>query len=485
MSARRDGDRLVVTDNFHLNPKQIEFRNAAHAPGVKEALFHGAIGSGKTQIGCRMIVGWAWRYGGTYVVSRGSYRELEDTTKKAMLVGDGGMPPACPPELIKKTYAHGSLNKVILKNGAEILFRSLEPGERGKVRNITAAGWFIDQAEELEDETDEELYDEIMGRLRDPNGPRRMVLVANPGAEDHWLARRFGVLPEWRHDRQPQTAHVHVSLLDNADHLPPDYVRSLLRTKDTRPDFYKRMVLGLWGSFGGRRFKIFDPAVHGVDRLPDGEVDPGWEVVAGLDWGYRNPFVYLSVVIDYEGRWWVVAEHYAAELRISKHAEEIKRIEANEKGYLGFHGQLSPSARWLDPTAFNRLRDETESHATALAENAIYCGKAQNDRLAGWNRMEEFLSERMADDLPRLRILTPNCPNLMRELPQLRIKPGTDDVEKVNDHSPDALRYVISSRMPTPVEQILTPEEAHTREEIVKRIVERSKAAPEIESVGL
>lgn len=477
MTAVREGDRLVVTDPTHLNPKQVEFRDAAHQAGVKEAIMHGAIGAGKSQIACRMLVAWAWRYGGTYVCSRLSYRELEDTTKKVMLTGDGDLPPACPPELIKKQYAHGSLNKVVLKNDAEILFRSLEPNERGKIRNITVAGWFIDQAEELDEEEDEEFYDELMGRLRDPRGPRRMLLVANPGPEDHWLARRFGLLPEWEASKHPGTVAVHVSLLDNAEFLPHDYVRSMLATRETRPDFYKRMILGVWGAYGGKRFKVWDPRVHLMDPV---DIDDGWEVLGGLDWGYKNPFCYLSVVIDYMGRWMVVAEHYEAEKRISEHAVEIKKIEANKDAWLGFQGKLSPSARWLDPTAFNKLRDETESHAFALNENGIACGRAQNDRLAGWNRIDEFLAERLEDGLPRLRVFRGRCPNLQRELPNLTIKPGTDDVEKKNDHAPDALRYVISSRMPTPVEQqFKTPQEAHTKEEVVARLVAKAKERDE------
>lgn len=299
-----------------------------------------------------------------------------------------------------------------------------------------------------------------------------MLLVANPGPQDHWISQRFGCVPEYLGKRTRDRARVHVSLLDNAEYLPIDYVRSMLATKDTRPDFYKRMVLGLWGAFGGRRFKVFDPGLHVVQPF---DVDDGWEKVGGLDWGYKNPFCYLNIAITYEGRWLVVGEHYAAEQRISEHATAIKRIEQNKDAYLGFQGNLSPSARWLDPTAFNRLREETESHAFSLAENEIYCSKAQNDRLAGWNRIDELLAERLGDNLPRLQIFS-TCRNLIRELPNLQLKPGTDDVDKVNDHAPDALRYAVSSRTPTPVEQqFKTPEEAHTREEVIARIVARAK----------
>ena len=55
----------------------------------------------------------------------------------------------------------------------------------------------------------------------------------------------------------------------------------------------------------------------------------------------------------------------------------------------------------------------------------------------------------MEDGKPKLQIFD-SCPSLIRELPNLKIKAGTDDVDKVNDHLSDALRYAIMSRMPHP-----------------------------------
>jgi hypothetical protein len=69
-------------------------------------------------------------------VARLTYRELEDSTKKAMLHGDGSLPPLIPPELVAQYRA--SDNLVHLKNGAVILFRSLD--EPAKLLNLTLGG---------------------------------------------------------------------------------------------------------------------------------------------------------------------------------------------------------------------------------------------------------------------------------------------------------------------------------------------------------
>lgn len=475
-TERREGTTLRIVDSFVPTAKQVEFFRACDDPGAQDILFDGSIRGGKSQACCKKIVDWAMRYGGRYIVSRATYRELEDSTKKIMLYGEGGMPPALPPQLIA-TRRDGSQNisaehnTVTLVNGAEILFRSLEPDQRGKIRNISLNGIFIDQIEELEDADIEEFYQELLGRLSDPRGPRKLIAAANPGPEDHWVHKRF-IDPRYR-KLHPKARRVHVSILDNARYLHPEYVRDLLATEHTQPGYFSRMVMGEWGFIGGKRFKVWQPALHVVDRVFD--IPSGWEIVEGLDYGWTNPFVSLSVAIDYDGRHWVVGEHYASELRISQHAAAIKAQRANDGGMLGFQGQLEPSACYLDPSAWNK-RGEYESAAHELLEHGILCSKAVNDRLGGWNRMDEYLATTLADGLPRLRFF-PTCENVIREIPNLRIKPGTDDVEKVNDHAADALRYVLMSRFPGPEEP--TKEEAHTREAVMARSIARHQGRQE------
>jgi len=148
-----------------------------------------------------------------------------------------------------------------LKNGAEVIFRAVQEHGLGKVRNITLAGAFIDQLEELDDGPDgEALYDEILGRLSDPRGPRKLLAAANPGPTTHWAYRTL-VNPETR-DRGAR--YVHVQLSDNARHLPADYVQRMEATKTNRPHCYRSRVLREWGSFEGAAFAEWAPSVHVV-----------------------------------------------------------------------------------------------------------------------------------------------------------------------------------------------------------------------------
>lgn len=436
---------MRVTDLFTLNERQQEFVKVCSDPKVKEALICGSIRSGKSQVCARILVSWAMQHPGLYMACRATYRELEDSTKRIFLNGDGALPPAIPPEIIADNGRAISKQdqKVRLINGSEILFRSLEESEKGKskIRNITLSGAFIDQLEEFDGEFARQMYQEVVSRCSHPIGPRKVISAANPGAETHWAYDRL-VNPDTRLD---VSRYVHVTLFDNEVNLPDDYVVWAKRQESENPDFYERFILGKWGAFGGKRFKSFRKDRHVVpfSELPSDY--RSWEIIEGIDFGYANPFAAVWVGIDYDGRWWVLNEHYQTEEPISFHATRIREIRER----LG----ISPTYTFIDPSTFNRQRAEFESVAFELQQYGIQCGRGQNERLGGWARLDELLTERLDDGKPRL-LITDACPNLIRELVSARFKEGTDDIEKENDHALDALRYVVMTRPPSPVRGI-------------------------------
>ena len=365
--------------------------------------------------------------------------------------------PAIPPHLIAQNGVSEKHERVTLVNGSQILFRSLEENEKGraKIRNITLSGAFVDQLEEFDTNQAHALYDELLGRLSHPSGPRKLIACANPGPETHWAYDRI-VNDKTRH---ADCRYVHVVLQDNQDNLPADYVKFIESRKETAPDWYDRFVLGKWGAFGGKRFKSWRKDINVVKPF---DIPSDWEIVEAIDYGWSNPFAVVWCAIDYEGVWWVVAEHYEEEQPISYHARKIKEMRDRY--------QLRPSATYIDPSTYAR-RGEYESVHSELDECGIHAGKAQNERLGGWARIDEMLSARDAiDGGPRLRIFD-RCENLIRELPNLRIKEGTDDVEKEYDHAADALRYGIMSRPQTPTERPKEPE--NVRAEQVERLLTR------------
>ena len=417
-----------IVDPFRQSPKQIEIAAACADPLIEEILVDGAIRSGKTQICARVLVAWAMLYKpGLYLVGRRTYPELEDSTKRVFLNGDGGLPPAIPPEVIKNySVKH---NSVVLRGGSTLIFRALEDDPKAplKIRNITLSGGFIDQLEEFDSDRDEEFYFELLGRLCHPIGPRKMLAAANPAAVEHWAHKHFV------ESNDPRRARIHVTLFDNEPNLQKDFVARAKRAEKTRPEWYRRFVLGEWGAFGGQRFKNFSHERHVVQpfTIPD-----GWEIIEAIDYGIANPFCCLWIALDFEGNWWVIGEHYQKEWGLHQHAKAIfaKRHELN----------VSPSFIYLDPSAWAR-QGQYESVALELTDLHIYAIKAQNDRLGGWARIDELLAH------DKLKIFS-TCTNLIRELPSLRYKDGSDDVDtKMSDHAADCLRYGIMSRAPHPL----------------------------------
>jgi hypothetical protein len=69
----------------------------------------GAIRSGKTKGAGRLFFETAITHPSTYLASRLTYRELEDSTKKAMPRGDGDVPPLIPREAIREERAGDNL----------------------------------------------------------------------------------------------------------------------------------------------------------------------------------------------------------------------------------------------------------------------------------------------------------------------------------------------------------------------------------------
>jgi PBSX family phage terminase large subunit len=447
VTAVVDGIARVAAP-FRATLKQRELAKHWKDPDVKTVLIGGAIRSGKTQAAARLIVETAIEQPAVYLVARSTYRELEDSTKKALLYGDGNMPPLIPPELIDAYRA--SDNVVKLKTGAEILFRSLEESQVGKVMNLTLGGVFIDQIEELDGgEAGERIFDTLLGRLSDPRGPRKLIAVANPGGMTHWVHRRL--VDEQTRDGNAR--YVHVTLRDNAHNLEPDYVHEMYKTQKTRPAWYRSFVLGEWGAFEGAAFNEFDSEIHIVE--PFEQVPESWGVFQSLDHGFNHPTAILTWLADDDGNLIVVAEYSKPGL-VSKHAAEIKESQQD----------IGAVEIFADPSVFasQGLQDRPgtpASVASEYAKNGIKLEPANNDRVAGYGRLLELLHveegripppwsqvRENAGGAPRLFVFS-TCKELIRQLKSAPVSSdGSDPGEAVDKkwesehgHCVASLRY--------------------------------------------
>jgi PBSX family phage terminase large subunit len=476
--------RVAVLGGFEPTVRQLDAARTCLDPAVRVVVLDGAIRSGKTQAAARILLEWAVEQPATYLVARSTYRSLKDSTEKALLFGDGGLPPLIPPELVAQYRASDEL--VRLRSGAEILFRSLEEGQVSKILNLSLAGVLVDQIEELDPgDPGERVFDTLLGRLSDPRGPRKLLAVANPSGLVSWPYRRL--INEATRD--PGVARVHFRLADNAANLPADYLESMEAMRETRPAWYRSFILGEWGAFQGQAFSEFDPAVHVVEPF---EIPPSWERFESMDHGANNPTCWLLWAVDYDGNLIACDEYYSPGL-VSEHAPEILR-----RRQASWQVGIWSNTCWADPSIFaqhghTNTLGRPASIATEYADYQIGLSPANNDRKAGYLHLCELLHvdpnripatwasvPAHVDGSPRLFVFA-TCRRLIDQLKSAPLAvEGLDAGEAVDPkwasahgHAVDAARYGALSR-PSPSEEPLPPLEDE-RAEALRRSFEAER----------
>ena len=127
-------------------------------------------------------------------------------------------------------------------NGSRVYMFGLKAQDQvsryAKLRGLTLAGIYVDQAEELP----KDVYDELDGRLSQPGHPHQLIITPNPPDENHWIATAF---PESNHIRGHR--YIRVSVYDNAHNLSPEYIRELETTFPPGHSKHRPAVLGLRG----------------------------------------------------------------------------------------------------------------------------------------------------------------------------------------------------------------------------------------------
>lgn len=130
----------------------------------------------------------------------------------------------------------------LLPNGSRVYIFGLKAQDQvsrySKLRGITLAGIYCDQAEELP----YDVYQEFAGRLSQNGMPHQLLLTPNPPSEDHWLAEVF---PEDQHVAGHR--YYSVPIYANAENLDPETIRELEAVYQPSHAKHRSAVLGLRG----------------------------------------------------------------------------------------------------------------------------------------------------------------------------------------------------------------------------------------------
>lgn len=198
--------------------------------------------------------------------------------------------------------------------------------------------------------------------------------------------------------------------------------------------------------FVGRVFKDFDEEIHVTD-LP---YRADWPTFAAVDYGYRNPNVWLVIQIGPWGEINVIRELYQRELTTTEFAAEIKSRNL-DRGVLAIYPDPA------DPGASNILSDELKIPWRGGTGGEI------NHRL---DAIRRALKERNTH-VPRGHIdrrptimWDRSCTMSIYEMNEYRYPdekelnsvPGQEKPQKKDDHSPEALGRFFEGHFSTPQE---------------------------------
>lgn len=422
-------------------PKQTDFITST----AKFICFSGGFGSGKTLAGCLRGLLLSQYPGNFGLIGRNTYPELRDTTRRTFF-------EICPLEYFDESRGgqwKPSENYLRLINGSEIIFRHLDTISEKELLSLNLGWFFIDQSEEI----GEKVFQILQSRLRLNTVPRRSgFIVCNP-SPGSWIDKKFRQ-PMIEGKPSPEYHLVEATSHENP-YLPPDYIPTLLATYPE--EMIKRYIEGSWDFLEDQIFTEFDYKQHVMFPF---EIPKGWEKIVAVDHGMVNPTAAIWGAIDYDGNVFIYDEYYSPGI-VSDHAKEIlARSEGQE------------ISLWLiDPSTTAKQREKDGMPWSVIEEYedyGLYFIPANNEKLAGINRVKEFLklqdgrrnptTKQMPS--PRLFIFK-NCINLIKEFPSyqwrkfrsLAQRNAPEQPRDFNDHAVDALRYLIMSRFPAPLKR--------------------------------
>lgn len=165
---------------------------------------------------------------------------------------------------------------------------------------------------------------------------------------------------------------------------------------------------------------------------------PDWSNYLAFDFGFANPFVCLDIQIGPDDTVYVWREYYSTNLSTLEHGMNLMSRPQPPSYHV--------DGMWGDP----RGPDEIATLAMIPGFGHVAA------QVVGWKPGVEAI-KRLLQPNPRPHLfISPDCPNLIRSISQLRVKESetrSQDINefsgdrniqhKVDDHAADALRYFI------------------------------------------
>jgi phage terminase large subunit len=440
----------AVQINYHPQPHQIEFHKDPH---IFKAIF-GAYGSGKTTTAVMSIVEHVLSipYGRTALLAP-TMQLLKETSYSELM-------KFLPHTHIKLEQRTKGEEKIILKNGHEILL--LPSNDAEKIRSLNLTAFYMEEASNSK----YEVFVELTARTRneaaieyyiDENGQRQIkrnkllgIICSNP--DSGWIRTEILhksdkvyapiIYPQDKDYNPYLSTHLHSSFQNK--YLDPDFQMRIGRGK---PEWWvKRYIHGSFEYTEGLVFPNFTKHIVEPFSIP-----ANWKRVFGVDFGLRDPTVMLAGAIDKDtGILYIYDEHYEAEKPVNYHAKKMLAMVNKVPAGL-MYGQIV-----ADPAGKTRRGTTGRSYFMHYAEYGLWFKEGLNAIDSGIMKIFTYL------EMGKLKIMS-NCFNTIKEGREYKYKDGALDLEKnrgekpmeYNNHAMDVLRYIIQELPDNPDDMLV------------------------------
>jgi len=432
---------------YELLPAQKEFMFAYNNYSLDVALYQGGYGSGKTFCGSLLGILLSLKYAGSVgLVGAQTYRLLEDTTMKQYFehLDNMGFVAGYHYEYVK------SFDKIVFKNGSEILFRHLQ--EPNKLKSLNLA-WI--ELEEMSD-TPESTFKMLVARLRQKIKPEwrdkdfkyRLFGHTNPESSKGWVYKYFveNKLDNYRLIQAPTTQN---------KFLEPGYVESMKQLYDD--EYYRINVLGEFGDYtSGLVVKGFTK-----DNIKPITYQPNMPL--HLTWDFNVDPMSCILAHKTNDKVFYFDEFILENASTEQTIKEVIKAYPDHKAQIIINGDASGDNR------------STQSEWTnyVIIQNALveHYGERQisvqirphNPRIK--NRIAAF-NAKVKDYAGRIGLyVDPKCEKLLYNIYNLKYKVGTDIVDvpsytqiktdnnlKFLEHPFDAASYLVEYYFPLQIE---------------------------------
>lgn len=431
--------------DFELLPAQREFFLIPETNNTNRdiALYMGGYGSGKTFCGSLMGICLALKYAGIRgLVGAQTYTLVRDTTLKQYIehLDNMGFIDGVHYEYKKAE------DKLVFKNGSEILFRHLQ--EPNKLKSLNLG--FV-ELEEMSD-TPESTFKMLLSRLRQTIKPEweamgfkyRLFGHTNPEASKGWIYKYFV-------EQKPDNYRLIQAPTTQNKFLASDYVESLKEIYD--PEYYRINVLGEFGDYtSGLVVKNFT-----VDNVADLHYQDDMDL--HLTWDFNVDPMSCILAHRYGGKVFFFDEFVLENSTTIDTINAVIRKYPNHKANIIINGDASGDNRSTQSEWSNyvQIRNALRRH---YKYNGIHLHvRPSNPRIK--HRIASF-NALVKDCYGNRKIFVDKkCEKLLYNIYNLKYKVGSDEVDvpsqaKINtdnslkflEHPFDAASYLVEYYYP-------------------------------------